>query len=68
MSYTAGPTSIRLEENDVARIHRLASAQGIGQASVIRMALRLGLAELEQLLTHAASPGSSSRRRTTTEV
>lgn len=50
MPYSAGPTSIRLEEDDVDRIHRLASRQGLGQATVIRIALRLGLAELEQLL------------------
>jgi predicted DNA-binding protein len=51
MGYTARPTSIRLTEDDVARIHRLASKQGIGQATVIRLALRLGLAELEELLS-----------------
>lgn len=51
MSYTAGPTSIRLTEDDVTRIQRLASVQGIGQATVIRLSLRLGLLELEELLS-----------------
>jgi predicted DNA-binding protein len=55
MSYTAGPTSIRLTEEDADRIHRLASKQGVGQATVIRLALRLGLTELEQLLEHPAA-------------
>lgn len=50
MRTTAGPTSVRLEQDDVDRIHRVASQQGIGQQTVIRLALRLGLAELEELL------------------
>lgn len=50
MRSTAGPTSIRLEQDDVDRIHRVASQQGIGQTTVLRLALRLGLAELEELL------------------
>ena len=64
MSYTARPTSIRLTEEDVTRIHSLASKQGIGQAAVIRMALRLGLAELEELL----SDRRTIARRTVREI
>jgi len=50
MPYSAGPTSIRLEQDDVDRIQRIASRHGVGQAAVIRLALRRGLAELEELL------------------
>lgn len=55
MPYSAGPTSIRLEQDDVDRIQRLASRHGVGHASVIRLALRLGLAELEELLETAST-------------
>jgi predicted DNA-binding protein len=63
MPYSAGPTSIRLEQDDVDRIQRLASKQGIGQASVIRIALRLGLGELEQLLEHPPAKKSTTSRK-----
>lgn len=58
MPYSAGPTSIRLEQADVDRIQRLASMHGVGQASVIRLALGLGLAELEELLEPASNPAT----------